>query len=150
MDIAKLGVVGGGTMGTGIAQSAASSSMEVILVDVDAAAARRGIDAISANLDRAVKRGRLGESDAAAAIERITATDDYGALGDCDLTVEAADMSLDNLVKVTTYLTDRAYADENGRIRRDILGERRPAMTVVVAQTLEEPWLLEIEAIAAA
>lgn len=55
-----------------------------------------------------------------------------------------------HLVKVTTYLTDRTQAAANGRIRRECLGDLRPALTVVVAQTLESPWLLEIEAIAAA
>lgn len=64
--------------------------------------------------------------------------------------LEEAGLSLDNLVKVTTFLTDRNQADANGRIRREVLGERRPALTVMVAQTLESPWLLEIEAIAAA
>jgi enamine deaminase RidA (YjgF/YER057c/UK114 family) len=54
-----------------------------------------------------------------------------------------------DLVKVTTWLTDRSQADANGRIRRAHLGDARPALTVVVAQTLESPWLLEIEAIAA-
>lgn len=64
--------------------------------------------------------------------------------------LEDADLGLDNLVKVTTFLTDRKQAEANGRIRREVLGDRRPALTVVVAQTLESPWLLEIEAIAAA
>ena len=48
------------------------------------------------------------------------------------------------------YLTDRDQADANGRIRREVLpAGTRPALTVLVAQTLESPWLLEIEAIAA-
>jgi len=64
--------------------------------------------------------------------------------------LEEADLGLDNLVKVTTFLTDRSQAEANGRVRREVLGERRPALTVMVAQTLESPWLLEIEAIAAA
>ena len=64
--------------------------------------------------------------------------------------LEDAGLSLDNLVKVTTFLTDRDQAEANGRIRREVLGERRPALTVMVAHTLESPWLLEIEAIAAA
>lgn len=54
-----------------------------------------------------------------------------------------------DLVKVTTWLTDRNQADANGRIRRAHLGDARPALTVLVAQTLESPWLVEIEAIAA-
>ena len=62
----------------------------------------------------------------------------------------SAGMSVNHLVKITTYLTDRGQADSNGRIRREVLGEHRPALTVIVAQTLASPWLLEIEAIAAA
>ena len=53
-----------------------------------------------------------------------------------------------DLVKVTTWLTDRSQAESNGRIRRAHLGDARPALTVVVAQTLASPWLVEIEAIA--
>lgn len=60
-----------------------------------------------------------------------------------------AGMGYTDLVKVTTFLTDRAQADRNGEIRRAFLGGARPALTVIVAETLESPWLLEIEAIAA-
>jgi 2-iminobutanoate/2-iminopropanoate deaminase len=63
--------------------------------------------------------------------------------------LESAGLGPHDLVKVTTWLTDRSQADANGRIRRAHLDGARPALTVVVAQTLESPWLLEIEAIAA-
>jgi enamine deaminase RidA (YjgF/YER057c/UK114 family) len=53
-------------------------------------------------------------------------------------------------VKVTTYLTSRDQAEINGRVRRERLGEVRPALTVVIAETFAAEWLLEIEAIAAA
>jgi 2-iminobutanoate/2-iminopropanoate deaminase len=56
---------------------------------------------------------------------------------------------LADAVKVTTFLTDRDQADVNSRIRRERLGAARPALTVVVAATLESQWMLEIEAIAA-
>lgn len=59
-------------------------------------------------------------------------------------------MTFENVVKVTTYLTSPDFAETNGRIRRQILGDLRPALTVVIAQTLDSRWLLEIEAIAAA
>ena len=61
----------------------------------------------------------------------------------------SAGLGYGHLVKVTTFLADRAYADENGRIRREVLGAHRPALTVVVAGTLDPRWRLEIEAIAA-
>jgi 2-iminobutanoate/2-iminopropanoate deaminase len=64
--------------------------------------------------------------------------------------LRAAGMTLDDLVKVTTYLADRAHGPENGEIRREMLGDRTPALTVVVAGIYDPAWLLEIEAVAAA
>lgn len=61
----------------------------------------------------------------------------------------AAGMTLGDLVKVTTYLSDRSQADENGAIRREVLGDHEPALTVVLAGIFDQGWLLEIEAIAA-
>ena len=60
-----------------------------------------------------------------------------------------ASLTRDAIIKVTTYLTSREDADENGAIRREYLGTHRPALTVVVAQTLDARWLLELEVIAA-
>jgi 2-iminobutanoate/2-iminopropanoate deaminase len=64
--------------------------------------------------------------------------------------LHAAGMSLDNLVKVTTFLSDRRHGDENSRIRQDILGDRSPALTIVITGIYDEGWLLEIEAVAMA
>ena len=61
-----------------------------------------------------------------------------------------ADMTFDNLVKVTTFLADRRFGAENGQLRREVLGDRSPALTVIVAGIFDEAWLLEIEAIATA
>ncbi len=61
----------------------------------------------------------------------------------------AADMTLANIVKHTTFLADRKYRDVNGEIRRETLGALSPALTVVIAEIYDEDWLLEIEAIAA-
>jgi 2-iminobutanoate/2-iminopropanoate deaminase len=63
--------------------------------------------------------------------------------------LRAAGMTLDDLVKVTTFLSDRCFADDNARVRREVLGARAPALTVVVAGIFDEAWLVEIEAIAA-
>jgi 2-iminobutanoate/2-iminopropanoate deaminase len=62
----------------------------------------------------------------------------------------AAGMSFDNLVKVTVFLADRAYRAENSAIRREILGDRSPALTIIIAGIYEERWLLEIDVVAAA
>jgi len=64
--------------------------------------------------------------------------------------LKAAGMTLDNLVKVTTFLSDRRYRQENYEVRMGVLGERSPALTVIITGIYDEAWLLEIEAIAAA
>jgi 2-iminobutanoate/2-iminopropanoate deaminase len=66
-----------------------------------------------------------------------------------EATLRAAGLALTDLVKVTTYLTSRDHAAVNGAIRREVLGSHQPALTVIVATTLDASWLLEIEAIAA-
>ncbi|MBR0974437.1 RidA family protein [Bradyrhizobium japonicum] len=62
----------------------------------------------------------------------------------------AADLGVGHLVKVTTFLTDRNQVVPNRIIRRTMLGEHQPALTVVIVETVDSKWLLEIEAIAAA
>lgn len=64
--------------------------------------------------------------------------------------LRAAGMTLDNLVKVTTFLADRAYAQENRAVRLERLQGRQPALTVIVTGIFDESWLVEIEAVAAA
>jgi 2-iminobutanoate/2-iminopropanoate deaminase len=59
-------------------------------------------------------------------------------------------MTLDNLVKVTTFLSDRKYNLENRAIRNEIMGDRTPAITVIICGIFDEAWLLEIEVVAAA
>ena len=61
-----------------------------------------------------------------------------------------AGMTERNLVKVTVFLSDRANTEANAAIRNEILGEHRPALTVVITGIFDERWLVEIEAIAAA
>lgn len=58
-------------------------------------------------------------------------------------------MGLSELVKVTTFLSDRAYRAENSAIRREVLGDHAPALTVIITGIYDEAWLLEIEAVAA-
>lgn len=63
--------------------------------------------------------------------------------------LDAAGMGVSNLVKVTTFLSSRQYAQENGEARRRALGAHAPALTVIIAGIYDEAWLLEIEAMAA-
>ncbi len=63
--------------------------------------------------------------------------------------LESAGMTTHDLVKVTTFLTHADQVEINGQIRREILGDHTPALTVIIAATLQSNWMLEIEAIAA-
>jgi 2-iminobutanoate/2-iminopropanoate deaminase len=62
--------------------------------------------------------------------------------------LRAADMTMENVVKITTYLSDRSYGQENRDIRREVFGDLAPASTVIITGIFDEKWLLEIEAIA--
>lgn len=64
--------------------------------------------------------------------------------------LRAAGMTLDDVIKITTYLSDRRYGDENRVVRRAVLAERTPASTVITTGIYDEAWLLEMEAVAAA
>jgi 2-iminobutanoate/2-iminopropanoate deaminase len=61
-----------------------------------------------------------------------------------------AGLSLRNLAKVTIYLSDRRYREANSRIRAEMLGDHRPALTIIITGIYSEEWLLEIEGIAVA
>ena len=71
-DIRRVAVIGGGTMGNGIAHVCAQSGLEVILVDVDAAVLEGALSTIDRNMDRQVKKGRLSEEEKLAALDRIS------------------------------------------------------------------------------
>ena len=64
--------------------------------------------------------------------------------------LRTAGMGLNNLVKVTTFLSDRRYAAENRIVREEVLGSHSPALTVIITGIFDEAWLVEIEAIAVA
>jgi 3-hydroxybutyryl-CoA dehydrogenase len=88
--IAKVGVIGAGQMGNGIAHVCAVAGLPVTLLDARPEALERGLAAIGHNMDRQVHKGTLAAEEKAAALARITATLDYAGFGDCDLVIEAA------------------------------------------------------------
>jgi 3-hydroxybutyryl-CoA dehydrogenase len=88
-EIESVAVVGGGFMGTGIAESVAVCGLPVIVRDVDQASVARAGERIETSLARAVRGGKLSESDAGAARERIELTTDLDAISKADLVVEA-------------------------------------------------------------
>jgi 3-hydroxybutyryl-CoA dehydrogenase len=92
--IEKVGVLGAGLMGHGIAQVAAQSGYEVVLREVDRQTLDKGIARIEKQLARAVEKGRSTQEDADAVRARIAGTVDYGDLAGCDLVIEAITESL--------------------------------------------------------
>jgi 2-iminobutanoate/2-iminopropanoate deaminase len=61
-----------------------------------------------------------------------------------------AGLTVGDLAKVTVYLSDRRYRDANSRIRAEVLGDHRPAITIIITGIYSEDWLLEIEGMAIA
>jgi 3-hydroxybutyryl-CoA dehydrogenase len=88
--IHKVGVVGLGTMGAGIAQVSVQSGFETVGREVNDELGERGRATIERYLSRGVEKGRLSEADRDAALGRLTLTTDLGVLADCDLVIEAA------------------------------------------------------------
>ena len=87
--VIKLGVIGAGMMGAGIAYVAANAGIEVVLIDATQEAADRGKAHSEAILDKGMKRGKVTAEQRGEVLARITATTDYGALQGVDLIVEA-------------------------------------------------------------
>ncbi|MCH8013387.1 MAG: 3-hydroxybutyryl-CoA dehydrogenase [Candidatus Dadabacteria bacterium] len=90
-----VGVVGSGTMGSGIAQVVASSDRDVLLVDISDAALDRGIKGIEKSLGRLVKKEAITEEDSSSILSRIVKTTDFEGLGDADLVIEAVFEDMD-------------------------------------------------------
>ena len=89
-EVKVFGVVGAGQMGRGIAQVAAQTGMQVMLLDAKDEWAKAGKDRIAKGLDRLIQKERLTQADADALLARITPTSDYGDFADADMVVEAA------------------------------------------------------------
>ena len=99
--VESIGVVGGGLMGSGIAEIASRSGIPVILVEISNEAAAASLNHIEESLRRAEQRGKLTAQDVDSALERITASAELGDLAQCDLVVEAA--SEDEAVKTELF-----------------------------------------------
>jgi len=91
----KIGVVGAGAMGRGIAQIAAQAGSEVLLVDNQPGAAQRGVEAVTAQWSRLQEKGKLDAATQAALVARLQAADSTQGLSSCDLVVEAVVENLD-------------------------------------------------------
>ena len=100
MQIRRLGVIGCGLMGHGIAQVAAQAGCEVTVRELDRDALEGGLERIDRQLARAVERGKLEQADADAARARISGALDDCDLADCDLVIEAIPESLERKLEM--------------------------------------------------
>jgi 3-hydroxybutyryl-CoA dehydrogenase len=91
----RLAVIGGGLMGSGIAQVAAQAGWQVTLRDLDDVAVQRGVAAIRGSLEKFAAKGSIAADDVDATLARITPTTDLDAAADADLVVEAVFERLD-------------------------------------------------------
>ena len=109
-DVETVGVVGAGTMGAGIAQVAATAGYDVVMRDIEQSFVDRGFETIEDSLSRLVDRDALSESEADAAVDRITGTTDLDDLAGAQVVVEAAPEEMDLKQSIFGDLDD--IADE--------------------------------------
>ena len=102
--IQKVGIVGAGQMGNGIAHVCALAGIPVVLNDIAPARLKEALATINGNMARQVKRKRITEDDKQAALKRISTADGYDGFADCDLVIEAATEKEDVKRKVFTEL----------------------------------------------
>lgn len=105
-EIDRIGVIGAGTMGAGIAQVAATTGYDVVMQDLEDEYLENGMAAIESSLGRFVNRETISESDADAALDRIDTTTDRADVDDADIVIEAVAENLDIKRSVFADLDD--------------------------------------------
>ncbi len=113
----KVGIVGAGFMGAGIARVTAAVGIDVVLIDRDQETADKGKEGVAKALGDRVMKGRMKGAERDALLARITPSADYGALKDCDLVVEAVfedrKVKVDVIVKIQKVIRDDAIFASN-------------------------------------
>lgn len=104
--IEKIGIVGAGQMGNGIAQVAAQVGYQVVMMDVAQASLDKGLKTIQSSCDRLIKKGTLSEDAKVALMARIQSSTDMASLKDCDLVIEAATENIDLKIKIFKQLDE--------------------------------------------
>ncbi len=104
MALDRIGVVGAGTMGNGIAQVCAMAGLHVTMIDVNDAAVQRGVATLSGSLDRLIKKGALTPAQKEAAVSRVTGATDQAALRGAGLVIEAATENLELKLRILKQL----------------------------------------------
>jgi 3-hydroxybutyryl-CoA dehydrogenase len=99
--IAQVGVIGGGQMGSGIAEVCSRAGLDVVVVEVDTTAAAAAEGRVRSSLERAASRGKISAGEVTETLARVVFTTDFDALADRDLVVEAA--SEDEQVKLELF-----------------------------------------------
>ena len=105
-EIRTVGVCGAGLMGNGIAQTCASSGLNVVLMEVAEQPLQRGMSSIGKSLDKFVEKGKLSQADRDATFSRIKPTTNVADLRDCDLIVEAIVENVEIKTKLFRELDD--------------------------------------------
>ena len=100
MTIKTVGIIGAGTMGSGIAQACAVVGIPVVMLDINDAAVQKGVATISGSLDRLVKKEKMTAEQKAAAMARIKATTKLADVAGSDIVIEAATENLDLKLKL--------------------------------------------------
>ncbi|WP_394561128.1 3-hydroxybutyryl-CoA dehydrogenase [Aquipseudomonas alcaligenes] len=111
MSLTRIGVIGAGTMGSGIAHVCASAGLHVTLIDVSAEALKRGLAAVDDILQRQVRKARICETERAATLARVTTTVDYADLAEADLVIEAATENLELKLRILRQIEEVAGSD---------------------------------------
>jgi len=111
MEIKRVGIIGAGLMGHGIAQVAAQAGYEVVIRELDTERLERGVGRIEKQLARAVEKGRIEQSAADETRARITGTTDYADLAECDLIHEAINEDRERKLKMWAQLDEIVKAD---------------------------------------
>lgn len=108
MQIQSIGVIGGGQMGNGIAQVAASVGLQVHLMDVSSQALEKALATVASSCDRLIKKEKMTEAQKKELLARIHASDDIRSLKDCDFIVEAATENIGLKLKIFSQLDEVA------------------------------------------
>jgi len=106
--IDRVGIVGAGTMGNGIAQACAVSGIDAVMIDVAETAVMRGLATIAGSLDRLVKKEKIKTADKDAALLRIKGSTVYEDLAACDLVIEAATENLELKLRIIRQIDSLA------------------------------------------
>lgn len=106
MGIDKVGVVGSGQMGNGIAQVCAAFGFPVVMYDISGEALKKGLSTISKSCDRLVKKEKMTEESKKDLLSKITTSIDMESLKDCDIVVEAATENIDLKLKIFKALDE--------------------------------------------